>query len=81
MLSNINQAASDNVFELTGPGVLNRALGRLNVATTPYRLTCYQGSFTNEFFQYVDHPQGKWVHVQAKIPAVRNGACAGSSDR
>jgi hypothetical protein len=37
-------------------------------------LTCYQGSFTNEFFQYVDHPQGKWVHVQDKISAVRNGA-------
>ncbi|MBX9830083.1 MAG: mannosyltransferase [Xanthobacteraceae bacterium] len=74
MLDNINRAASDNVFELTGPAVLNRALHGLNVATTPYRLTCYQGSFTNEFFQYVDHPQGKWVHAQEKISAVRNGA-------
>jgi mannosyltransferase OCH1-like enzyme len=74
MLANINRAASNNVFELTGPAVLNSALRGLNVPSTPYRLTCYQGSFTNEFFQYVDHPQGKWVHVQDKISAVRNGA-------
>lgn len=74
ILSNIDDAASDNVFELTGPAVLNRALKGLRVATAPYRSTCYQGSFTNEFFQYVDHPQGKWVHAQDKISAVRHGA-------
>lgn len=74
MLANINRATSNNVFELTGPAVLNGALQGLNVPSAPYRLTCYQGSFTNEFFQYVDHPQGKWVHVQDRISAVRNGA-------
>jgi mannosyltransferase OCH1-like enzyme len=26
-------------------------------------VTCIQGSFTNEHFQYIDRPRSKWTHV------------------
>jgi mannosyltransferase OCH1-like enzyme len=67
ILENIGCKSSDNVFELTGPAALQRALSGHDVPTTYYAQTCFQGSFTNEFFQYVDHPQGKWNDVQNRI--------------
>jgi mannosyltransferase OCH1-like enzyme len=72
ILRNIARAATNNVFELTGPATVNEALRGRDVRTTPYSITCYQGSFTNEYFQYVDHPQGKWVRVQDTVAAVRS---------
>jgi mannosyltransferase OCH1-like enzyme len=70
MLDNIGRASSNDVAEMTGPVVLDVALTGLNVPTAYYKCTCYQGSFTNEFFQYVDHPQGKWNKVQLITPIV-----------
>lgn len=70
MLGNIGRASSNNVAEMTGPVVLDVALSGRNVPTAYYKCTCYQGSFTNEFFQYVDHPQGKWNKVQLTTPIV-----------
>lgn len=71
MLDNIGRASSNDVAEVTGPAVLDAALNRLNVPTAYYKYTCYQGSFTNEFFQYVDHPEGKWTKVQRTAPIVQ----------
>ena len=71
ILGNIGRASSNDVSEVTGPAVLDATLNRLNVPTAYYKCTCYQGSFTNEFFQYVDHPQGKWNKVQLTSPIVR----------
>jgi mannosyltransferase OCH1-like enzyme len=75
ILDNVRTHASNDVSELTGPMALDRALKGLNVPTTYYKHTCYQGSFTNEFFQYIDHPQGKWTRVQqiASVVARQNG--------
>ena len=70
MLANIGRASSNDVGEVTGPAVLDAALNGLNVPTAYYKCTSYQGSFTNEFFQYVDHPQGKWIKVQLITPIV-----------
>src|SRR5262245_49824232 len=67
----------DDVAEVTGPVVLDAALNRLDVPTAYYKCTCYQGSFTNEFFQYVDHPQGKWNKGQLTMPVVRGQTKAG----
>ena len=67
ILENISGRSSNNVFELTGPSVLQRALSGQDVPTTYYAQTCFQGSFTNEFFQYVDHPDGKWSDVQNRM--------------
>lgn len=71
VLKNIEHPTTNNIFELTGPAVLHDVLGNLSVPTVPYEITCYQGSFTNEFFQYVDHPQGKWVRVQDEVRAIK----------
>jgi mannosyltransferase OCH1-like enzyme len=67
ILENIGCRSSNNVFELTGPAVLQRALSGHDVPTAYYAQTCFQGSFTNEFFQYIDHPQGKWNSVQNRM--------------
>jgi mannosyltransferase OCH1-like enzyme len=67
ILENISRRSSDNVFELTGPRVLQRILNAQDVPTTHYAQTCFQGSFTNEFFQYLDHPQGKWCRAQDRL--------------
>ena len=57
---NINQG----VYFLTGPIVLNRSIGEDKVNYRYYKYTCIQGSFTNEYFQYIDKPRGKWTHVK-----------------
>jgi mannosyltransferase OCH1-like enzyme len=71
MLDRIRNASSNDVAEVTGPAVLDAALKELGVPTAYYKYTCYQGSFTNEFFQYLDHPHGKWNKVQLTAPIVR----------
>ncbi len=50
------------VYNLTGPNVLNKAIGEKTVNYRHNRYTCTQGSFTNEYFQYIDKPRGKWIH-------------------
>jgi mannosyltransferase OCH1-like enzyme len=71
IINNIKENTLKNVYDLTGPGIFNRVLGKTNVPTTNYRYTCNQGNFTNEYFQYVDKPQGKWTKAQEKIDIVR----------
>lgn len=70
IMSNIRESRSKNIFELTGPGVFNQVLDRTAVRTANYRYTCSQGDFTNEFFQYIDKPQGKWTRAQENIDIV-----------
>ncbi|WP_234286220.1 glycosyltransferase [Halomonas sp. MCCC 1A11057] len=69
--SNIESEADKNIFELTGPGVFNKMLPRDEIPTACYRYTCNQGNFTNEYFQYMDKPQGKWTREQSKVDVVR----------
>jgi mannosyltransferase OCH1-like enzyme len=71
IVDNIEKVSANDVAELTGPGALNRALIGRNLTTAYYKTTSYQGTFTNEFFQYIDHPQGKWSKVQKQIKIVR----------
>jgi mannosyltransferase OCH1-like enzyme len=72
IVDNITQANTNNVFDLTGPGVLNRILAPYDVPTANFRTTCIQGTFTNEFFQYVDHSQGKWTRVQQDVAVIKS---------
>jgi mannosyltransferase OCH1-like enzyme len=64
VVNNIEQRnISDGVYSLTGPAALNKAIE--NESETNYRhnkYTCIQGSFTNEHFQYIDKPRGKWIY-------------------
>lgn len=52
------------VYSLTGPNALNQAIGDTKVNHRYYKYTCVQGSFTNEYFQYLDKPKGKWTHKE-----------------
>jgi len=65
MVDNIkNNRVERGVYFLTGPEVLNQAIEELNVTPNHrfYRVTCVQGSFTNEYFQYMDKPRSKWTY-------------------
>lgn len=59
-----NKNINGGVYELTGPNTLNRAIGNTKVKHRYYRITCVQGSFTNEYFQYIDKPKGKWTYAK-----------------
>jgi mannosyltransferase OCH1-like enzyme len=65
IVDNIKQRKIDaGVYSLTGPTVVNEAIGEKHVNHRFYRYTCVQGSFTNEYFQYIDKPRGKWTHTK-----------------
>ncbi len=59
------EKVDQGVFHLTGPGVWDEVIGHETVPSRFYRNTCVQGSFTSEYFQYMDQPQGKWIHAKA----------------
>lgn len=61
---NIKENTLRNVFHITGPGVFIELLDQGCVPTVSYRHAVNQGSFTNEHFQYIDKPQGKWNKEQ-----------------
>lgn len=54
--------ANKNVYALTGPKTLNDALEGKTFNFKVFRYACVQGSFTNEYFQYIDRPGSKWTH-------------------
>jgi mannosyltransferase OCH1-like enzyme len=71
VMINIETESSDNVYDITGPGVYNSVLRGRTVHTGYYQDICNQGNFTNEYFQYIDKPQGKWTKEQVKLSVVR----------
>ncbi len=65
IIDNISQERIEGgVYNLTGPTVLGLAIGDEKVNERFYRITCVQGSFTNEYFQYIDKPRGKWNYAK-----------------
>ncbi|QTF93045.1 glycosyltransferase [Halomonas sp. BM-2019] len=72
--TNIEENTIKGVFDMTGPGVFNRVLDSHCLDTVLYRYACTQGSFTNEHFQYLDKPQGKWHREQQHVAVVREEA-------
>ncbi len=69
--SNIDTGSTDNVYNLTGPGVFNSVLANSSVNTRYYVDVCNQGNFTNEYFQYLDKPEGKWTKEQFRVSVIR----------
>ncbi len=69
--NNIVLGSSDNVYDLTGPGVFNSVLNNSRFNAGYYLDVCNQGNFTNEYFQYIDKPQGKWTKEQSKVSVIR----------
>ncbi|WP_386689657.1 glycosyltransferase family 32 protein [Lonepinella sp. MS14437] len=65
IIDNIEQRRTDGgVFSLTGPTCLNQALEGKTVNTRRDKITCAQGTFSNEYFQYMDKKLGKWNHTK-----------------
>lgn len=65
IVNNIEQRRIEGgVFNLTGPVCLNQALENKQVNTRRDKITCAQGTFTNEYFQYMDKKRGKWNHAK-----------------
>jgi mannosyltransferase OCH1-like enzyme len=65
ILDNINQRKTEKgVYYLTGPIALNQVLAGQAANYRFRRYLCEQGNFTNEYFQYIDKPNGKWIHVK-----------------
>ncbi|AHG80531.1 hypothetical protein X875_19170 [Mannheimia varigena USDA-ARS-USMARC-1388] len=61
IISNIeNRRIEGGVFVMTGPDTLNNAIGDKVVNFRRDKITCAQGTFTNEYFQYIDKPGSKW---------------------
>ena len=55
-----NRRIDGGVFAMTGPETLNAVIGSQTVNTRRDKITCTQGTFTNEHFQYIDKPRSKW---------------------
>ena len=72
VMHNIDENSISNVYELTGPGILDQVLEGVEVNSRSYRYICSQGNFSNEHFQYIDSKQGKWTHAQKKMSIVKN---------
>ena len=68
---NVRSPNSTNVYEITGPGVFNAVFADRSVPVRYYLYTCNQGNFTNEYFQYMDKPRGKWTKEQKTIDVIR----------
>lgn len=65
IIENIEQRRVENgVFSLTGPTTLIKVLADKSVNSRLDKITCAQGSFTNEYFQYMDKKKGKWIHAK-----------------
>ncbi len=54
------------VYHLTGPTALNKAIAKVKRAINDryYKITAIQGSFTNEYFQYIDKKGLKWNKIK-----------------
>ncbi|WP_070968073.1 glycosyltransferase family 32 protein [Vibrio sonorensis] len=64
VVHNINNYTPDmGVYSSTGPTVLHNVLANKQVHTQDRKYVCIQGAFSNEHFQYIDKPRGKWIHM------------------
>ena len=71
ILNNIAENKLTSVYRMTGPGVFNEVMDENKVNAISYRYICSQGNFTNEYFQYIDKPEGKWTKAQKVIDIVK----------
>lgn len=69
-LLRIENPTTNNVYHLTGPGLMDDLLVHEDCTTARVEEVCLQGNFTNKFFQYMDKPGGDWVTAKKTIAAV-----------
>ena len=61
-----NYDPKKGVYGTTGPKVFNDVLANEAIQSQRRRYVCIQGTFTNEYFQYLDKPRGKWTHMKSE---------------
>ncbi|MBO7298385.1 MAG: hypothetical protein J6V41_01075 [Kiritimatiellae bacterium] len=62
-IENSGQNKYGSVFYLTGPGAIDRVLDeKENIEYIDYHSLVGQGVFSDEKYQYIDKPNGKWIH-------------------
>lgn len=71
IVENIEKDVIKNVYDLTGPTVLDQEARIAGAQITFYKEACVQGQFINKFGQYVDKPNGAWTTAQKEIPIVK----------
>lgn len=64
VLTRIEHSESNNVYDITGPGVFEDVLANRDHHWRLAQHTCLQGNFSNKFFQYLDKPDGIWTLEQ-----------------
>lgn len=57
-----SRSIEQGVYFLTGPMVITGVLDNKSVVYKERKYVCIQGTFTNEYFQYLDKPRSKWTH-------------------
>jgi mannosyltransferase OCH1-like enzyme len=63
IVKNINNYDKEGVYTTTGPDTFTAVLEGRTYYARREKYTCIQGAFTNEYFQYIDKPRGKWTHM------------------
>lgn len=66
-IENYDANEGKSVFDVTGPGALEKVLNRRNIPFEPHQNICVQGAYTNEHFQYMDRPRTKWIYKKTFI--------------
>ena len=61
-----NRRIDGGVFAMTGPETLNAVIDPKMINTRQDKVTCTQGTFTNEYFQYIDKPRSKWIYKKSE---------------
>ena len=61
-----NRRIDGGVFAMTGPETLNAVINPKMINTRQDKVTCTQGTFTNEYFQYIDKPRSKWIYKKSE---------------
>jgi len=62
VVKNINNYHGEGVYDSTRPGAFTGIIERYDPPCLDRKLVCIQAGFTNEHFQYMDRPRGKWTH-------------------
>lgn len=77
VVKNINNYNGEGVYDTTGPGAFPGIIEKYDPPCLDRKLVCIQAGFTNEYFQYMDKPRGKWTHQDPKalVDATRARDC------
>ena len=75
LIDAVNRNISDNILvsvhAITGPEVLQSVLKDQPIKVLNCRQVCRQGILTNDLFQFLDRPTGKWHREERVVPVIR----------